>query len=400
MSGKHIYLISDGTASHQSIIPHLPYLFFYQVLIRLDSNIALKKWMSYLNEGAGLKVDNLYDCNVSEAENELGKGRYATVRKARRRRSQSSKLNNSLRSSFGNMSVDDNGGNGILKKEPSFSSFTNLNSLSQQDYDCALKIIDKKLFWKNVRRKTERADSIVRETCVQAALIAEAHEHRGFLGLKSFFETEDKVVLELELLEGIDLYQHITKPDFIKMRTKENIKKLEIEAARIMRDILSCLVVMKKLGIAHRDLKPANILMANQSNHCDMRVKVGDFGHATFVGKDNLVRGRCGTVGYVAPEILSGGKNSGYQNKVDEFSAGVILYVLLCGYEPFYGETEKELIKENKKGVLQFPKEDWRLSKCTVYLSNCKLIDFSFHSLTLSDYILFKIIYSSIIGGS
>jgi len=332
-----------------------------QVLIRLDSSMEVKKWMSYLNEGAGLKIEHLYDFDVSGTGTELGKGRYATVRPARRRRFPLSKQNPSLRSSFGNLSVEDSGGNGILKKEPSFSSFTNLNILSNKDYDCALKIIDKKLFWKNVRRNTERADSIVRETCVQAALIAQARGHKGYLDLKSFFETEDKVVLELELLEGTDLYQHITKRDFIKMRTRENIKKLEIEAAKIMFDIFSCLVTMKKLGIAHRDLKPANILMANESDRFGTRVNVGDFGHATFVGKDNLVRGRCGTVGYVAPEILLGGKNSGYQNKVDEFSAGVILYVLLCGYEPFYGETEKELIKENTKAVVHFPPEDWKL---------------------------------------
>jgi serine/threonine protein kinase len=208
----------------------------------------------------------------------------------------------------------------------------------------------KKLFWKTVERGNERADSIVRETCVQATLITQARDHKGFLRLKSYFETRDKVVLELELLEGTDLYQYIKKKQPLS----------ELEASNIMYDILSCVVVMKNLGIAHRDLKPANILMANKSNRYGMRVNVGDFGNATFVGADNLVRGRCGTVGYVAPEIFLAQKNSGYENKVDEFSAGVILYVLLCGYEPFYGETEKKLIKENTKAKVEFPEEDWQ----------------------------------------
>jgi serine/threonine protein kinase len=67
-----------------------------------------------------------------------------------------------------------------------------------------------------------------------------------------------------------------------------------------------------------------------------------------------------GTPGYVAPEILTAGSRVGYGNKVDVFSAGVTLYVMLCGYEPFYGETEKELIEANKKADIEFP-TDWKL---------------------------------------
>ena len=321
------------------------------VIIRLTSSLERQKWLGSLLKAAKLAIEDLYEYDASDEE-ELGRGRYATVRPGRRRRNNNS---NELSSTMGSMSIEGNSSNGILKKRPSFSTFQSVNILSQKDYECALKIIDKKLFWKHVKQGNERADSIVRETCVQATLIAQAREHKGFLRLKSFFETRDKVVLELELLEGTDLYQYI----------KTNQPMSEIEAYKIMNDILSCIVVMKNLGIAHRDLKPANILMANKSNRYGMRINVGDFGNATFVGNDGLVRGRCGTVGYVAPEIFLAAKNSGYENKIDEFSAGVILYVLLCGYEPFYGETEKELIKENTKALVEFPEEDWQSSKYT-----------------------------------
>ena len=316
------------------------------VLIRLRSKIEEERWSWCLQEGAKLKIEDLFQYDSSEMGKELGRGRYASVRPARRQGRSNNKSSIHLQAFPG---TDD----GILKKKPSFSSFSNLSILSQEDHKCALKIVDKKLFWKNVKQGNERADSLVRETCVQAALISQAREHRGFLRLKSFFETEEKVVLELELLEGTDLFQYI----------KKNIPLSEVVAAKIMSDILGCVAVMKDLGIAHRDLKPANILMANKSNRYGTRVSVGDFGNATFVGEDNLVRGRCGTVGYVAPEIFLAGKNSGYENKVDEFSAGVILYVLLCGYEPFYGETEKELIEENKRAAVEFPQEDWQSSK-------------------------------------
>lgn len=314
------------------------------VIIRLNSGTEQYQWLNSVNRAIRLKIEDLYEYDNSESGKELGRGRYATVRPGRRRPQQRSGLHYSLQ---------DESGSGIMKKKPSFSSFSNLTILTQEDYECALKIVDKKLFWKNVGRGQERADSIVRETCVQATLIALAQDHRGFLRLKSFFETREKVVLELELLEGTDLYQYIKKKQPLS----------ELVAAKIMYDILRCVVVMKNLGIAHRDLKPANIMMANKSNRYGMRVNVGDFGNATFVGKDNLVRGRCGTVGYVAPEILNAPPKGSYENKVDEFSAGVILYVLLCGFEPFYGETEKQLIEENKRAHIEYPEEDWMSSK-------------------------------------
>ncbi len=319
------------------------------VIIRLQSKIDEERWLWCLLQAARLKIDDLFQYDSSEAGKELGRGRYASVRPGRRQ-GKSRLPHTAVHKSYINGM---NGEDGILKKKPSFSSFTNLNLLSQDDYECALKIVDKKLFWRNVKQGNERADSLVRETCVQASLIAQAGDLKGFLRLKSFFETEDKVVLELELLDGIDLYKYIKKKQPLS----------EFDASQIMRDILGSVTVMKNLGIAHRDLKPANILMANKSNRYDTRVNVGDFGNATFVGEDGLVRGRCGTVGYVAPEIFLAGKNSGYQNKVDEFSAGVILYVLLCGYEPFYAVSEKELIEVNKKAAIIFPEEDWQSGK-------------------------------------
>ena len=124
--------------------------------------------------------------------------------------------------------------------------------------------------------------------------------------------------------------------------------------------------------MAHRDIKPANILIcggkqqSSKSNDtaasvsaASAHIKVCDFGMATFVGVDGQVRGRCGTPGYVAPEIFSAGTYGGYGNKVDVFSAGVTLYVMLSGYEPFYGETDDQLKEANKKAVVEFPSEDW-----------------------------------------
>lgn len=61
----------------------------------------------------------------------------------------------------------------------------------------------------------------------------------------------------------------------------------------------------------------------------------------------------------MAPEIFTAGLHGGYGNKVDIFSAGVTLYVMLCGYEPFYGTSDEELIEANRNADLEFPKEEW-----------------------------------------
>lgn len=313
-----------------------------QILVKLSSEAERDHWVSCLADAARLKVEDLYEFDSSGLGEVLGRGRYATVYPGRRRREKRGPET---------IFATSKGTGGILKKKPSFTSFSNLTvPLERGDYECALKVIDKHKFWERVRKDQERADSIVREASVQAALLASGDIYPGFLRVKSFFETLDKVILELELLEGTDLYHYIS--------SKESVS--EVEAANIMLDIISCLDAMKDSGIAHRDIKPANILMVDKEDSKGITVKLGDFGMATFVGSDNLVRGRCGTPGYVAPEILEAKKNGGYENKVDMFSAGVLLYILLCGYEPFsHAESEKELISENTKAKVEYPKADW-----------------------------------------
>lgn len=101
----------------------------------------------------------------------------------------------------------------------------------------------------------------------------------------------------------------------------------------------------------------------------DMTIKLADFGMAGFVGSDGLLRGRCGTPGYVAPEILLAGAHEGYSMNVDMFSIGVVAYILLCGYEPFYGEDDKQLIKANKEVDYEFHAEDWEGSSLNSHTS-------------------------------
>jgi serine/threonine protein kinase len=271
------------------------------LLIRLNNKEERDTWCDLLNRAANMKVTDLYNY---DAERKLGHGQYATVYKAKR--------------------------------------------VGEKDYTCALKVFDKTAFWKRVVKGLERADTLVRETSVQATLTAKGGGVLSCLRIRGFFETSEQLVMELELLEGIDLFKHISSKGCLA----------EEEAAAIISDVLSCLEAMNRLGLAHRDIKPANVLMC-QAGRPGPRVKVCDFGMATFTGVDGLVRGRCGTPGYVAPEIFVAGVHGGYGNKVDVFSAGVTLYVMLCGYEPFYGETDAELVDANKSAAFDFPHEEW-----------------------------------------
>lgn len=312
----------------------------------MNSESERDHWLATLLVASRLKVEDLYEFDGSGYGPVLGRGRYAKVFPGRRRKRGRNEQGDALVKNTNSQMK-----NGILKKKPSFTSIAHLNStLKREDCDCALKVIDKHKFWDRVQKGQERADTIVREASVQAALLASEDIYPGFLAVKSFFETMDKVVLELELLRGIDLYNHISSTKCVS----------EVEASNIMFDIISCLEAMQRCGIAHRDIKPANILMADANDPQGLSVKLGDFGMATFVGEDGLVRGRCGTPGFVAPEIFEAKVNGGYENKVDMFSAGVLMYVLLCGYEPFsFVDSEKELIKKNEEAKVPYPSEDW-----------------------------------------
>ena len=257
-----------------------------------------------------MSIDDLYDF-----QQELAHGRYASIYRGKRKRIS---------------------GNGYARH--------------QYQHHCALKVIDKNEFWGRVYNGRERVDTLVREVAVQATLTSGDFQP-FFVHIYGIFETAENFVLELEMLEGIDLFRHVSSRTVLE----------ENEAALIMRDILISLATTRRLGIAHRDVKLANILMCNNcaNDISDVSVKLADYGMATFVGVDGLVRGRCGTPGYVAPEIFAAGTNCGYGNKVDLFSAGVIMYVLLCGYEPFYGETDAQLIAANKAAVAEFDEFDW-----------------------------------------
>ena len=208
------------------------------LLIRLQDASQVGTWVALLNRAASLTLEDIYDIQPGM----LGKGQYSTVHKATRR--------------------------GRSSKE------------------VAVKLFDKNQFWRLVQKGVERADTITREISVQATLTRRRNDSNSFVRIHGFFESSDHIILEMELLDGTDLFKHISSRGVLP----------EPEAARILAELLRVIMAMNEVGLSHRDIKPANVLMC-KNPPSEANIKLCDFGMATFAGSDGLVRGRCGTPG-------------------------------------------------------------------------------------------------------
>lgn len=129
----------------------------------------------------------------------------------------------------------------------------------------------------------------------------------------------------------------------------------EKEASDTIRPIIDAIQYCHSLSIIHRDIKPENLLYSTKDPSTRM-IKVSDFGLARFISVETLASTTCGTPGYVAPEIL---KQSPYGKECDYWSIGVVLYILLCGFPPFYDEDTMQLFEKIKHGHYDFPNPAW-----------------------------------------
>jgi len=127
----------------------------------------------------------------------------------------------------------------------------------------------------------------------------------------------------------------------------------EKEAADTIRPIVDAIKYCHEMGIVHRDIKPENLLY--NSVDPSAIIKISDFGLARYYN-DDLMTTACGTPSYVAPEILIG---KGYDLSVDYWSIGVVLYIMLCGFPPFYEDSNEALFEAVKQGQFEFPSPFW-----------------------------------------
>ncbi|KAL2777113.1 calcium/calmodulin-dependent protein kinase type II subunit beta isoform 3 [Daubentonia madagascariensis] len=122
-----------------------------------------------------------------------------------------------------------------------------------------------------------------------------------------------------------------------------------------IQQILEAVLHCHQMGVVHRDLKPENLLLASKCKGA--AVKLADFGLAIEVqGDQQAWFGFAGTPGYLSPEVL---RKEAYGKPVDIWACGVILYILLVGYPPFWDEDQHKLYQQIKAGAYDFPSPEW-----------------------------------------
>ncbi|XP_055712372.1 calcium/calmodulin-dependent protein kinase type 1 isoform X2 [Phlebotomus papatasi] len=195
----------------------------------------------------------------------------------------------------------------------------------------AVKIIDKK----GLKGKE---DSLENEIKVLRRL-----SHPNIVQLLETYEDKAKVYLVMELVTGGELFDRIV----------EKGSYTEKDASGLIRQVLEAVEYMHEQGVVHRDLKPENLLYYSPDD--DSKIMISDFG-LSKMEDSGIMATACGTPGYVAPEVLA---QKPYGKAVDVWSIGVISYILLCGYPPFYDENDANLFAQILKGEFEFDSPYW-----------------------------------------
>ena len=155
----------------------------------------------------------------------------------------------------------------------------------------------------------------------------------------------------MEIIEGGEMFEYIV----------QKLVLPEAEAALIAYQMLSTLAYMHEASVVHRDLKPENILIDINPDHGHVQsIRITDFGLSKMMNPNTKYHEMCGTLAYVAPEVLA---QEGYNKEVDVWSAGVILYLMLSGTLPFDSDSKTEIYEQTLKADLKFdePRSVWPL---------------------------------------
>ncbi|KAH9642914.1 hypothetical protein HF086_011271 [Spodoptera exigua] len=200
----------------------------------------------------------------------------------------------------------------------------------------ACKIIDKKAL-KGKEDSLENEIRVLKRFSEQAkgeGAEKKMFSHPNIVQLLETYEDKNKVYLVMELVTGGELFDRIV----------EKGSYTEKDASNLIRQVLEAVDYMHSQGVVHRDLKPENLLYYSADE--DSKIMISDFG-LSKIEDSGIMATACGTPGYVAPEVLA---QKPYGKAVDVWSIGVISYILLCGYPPFYDENDANLFAQILKG--------------------------------------------------
>ncbi|XP_069557354.1 calcium/calmodulin-dependent protein kinase type II subunit beta isoform X5 [Brachyistius frenatus] len=201
-----------------------------------------------------------------------------------------------------------------------------------QEY--AAKIINTKKLSARDHQKLERE-----------ARICRLLKHSNIVRLHDSISEEGFHYLLFDLVTGGELFEDIVAREYYS----------EADASHCIHQILDSVSYTHQHDIVHRDLKPENLLLASKCKNA--AVKLADFGLAIEVqGEQQAWFGFAGTPGYLSPEVL---RKEAYGKPVDIWACGVILYILLVGYPPFWDEDQHKLYQQIKAGAYDFPSPEW-----------------------------------------
>ncbi|XP_008421461.1 calcium/calmodulin-dependent protein kinase type II subunit beta isoform X2 [Poecilia reticulata] len=201
-----------------------------------------------------------------------------------------------------------------------------------QEY--AAKIINTKKLSARDHQKLERE-----------ARICRLLKHPNIVRLHDSISEEGFHYLIFDLVTGGELFEDIVAREYYS----------EADASHCIHQILDSVSYTHQHDIVHRDLKPENLLLASKCKNA--AVKLADFGLAIEVqGEQQAWFGFAGTPGYLSPEVL---RKEAYGKPVDIWACGVILYILLVGYPPFWDEDQHKLYQQIKAGAYDFPSPEW-----------------------------------------
>ena len=192
------------------------------------------------------------------------------------------------------------------------------------------------------KKKLSDYEGLMREVNLMIKL-----DHPNIIKLYEVYENEKYIYLIMELCTGGELFDRITE------NTENGIQFTEKEAADLFKRMMSAINYCHKNGIVHRDLKPENLLYLNKDKNSP--IKVIDFGMSKRFDSKHFMSEKVGTAYYISPEVLQGK----YDEKCDIWSAGVILYIIICGYPCFNGEDDDEIFEAIQKGKIAFPSPEW-----------------------------------------
>jgi len=203
----------------------------------------------------------------------------------------------------------------------------------------AIKVVEKKKL-NNQERELMRS-----EVAIMRLL-----NHPNVVQMKEVFEDRGKMYLVMELIEGGELFDRIRQKRVLSEFSAFHITKQLLETVKYLHDV----------GIVHRDIKPENILLSDNSEI--PIIKLADFGLSKLVGPNDTLHVPCGTMGYVAPEVLM---QQPYGKPVDLWSVGVVTYLLLRGRLPFDSKDKQVLIQKTIEARVDLNPAYW--SKYTQY---------------------------------